>query len=329
VHHSLTDGAGAIELLLNLFDFEREPERSAMLPVPVAGERSPTGLVTSALQRASLHGMSNAARRIGGLVGRAKGVVLDPRGKINGARTMAGSMRRVAKKPPADPSPLLSRRGLDRRLVTLDVPLDGLRAAAKSADCSVNDAYMAALCGALRRYHEALGVSVDALPFAMPISVRTDDDPVGGNRFAGARLAAPVGELDPVERMRTIRAIVRAAVDEPAMNAAKVVAPLLSKLPNSLLGALSSTAAGTDVQASNIVGYSESLYIAGAEINKMYWFGPLPGVAMMVVLISEAGTCYVGVHYDTASVTDTDLFARCLREGFDEVLAVAPASTRT
>jgi diacylglycerol O-acyltransferase len=113
------------------------------------------------------------------------------------------------------------------------------------------------------------------------------------------------------------------------MNAAKVVAPLLSKLPNSLLGALSSTAAGTDVQASNIVGYSESLYIAGAEINKMYWFGPLPGVAMMVVLISEAGTCYVGVHYDTASVTDTDLFARCLREGFDEVLAVAPASTRT
>jgi len=42
---------------------------------------------------------------------------------------MAGSMRRVARRPDASPSPILSRRGLGRGLETLDVPLEQLRAA--------------------------------------------------------------------------------------------------------------------------------------------------------------------------------------------------------
>ena len=107
------------------------------------------------------------------------------------------------------------------------------------------------------------------------------------------------------------------------MDALAAVAPVLCRLPTPLLGVLASSAAGNDVQASNLRGYPEAPYIAGAKIEKTYWFGPLPGVAMMVVLMSQAGTCFVGVHYDTASVSDGELFARCLQEGFDEVLAAA------
>jgi hypothetical protein len=236
---------------------------------------------------------------------------------------MVSSVRRVVAGPPAVPSPLLRRRGLGRRLETLEVPLDELHAAAKAAGCSVNDAYIAALCGGLRRYHDALGVPIDSLPLAMPVNTRAAGDPAGGNRFSGARLAAPVGVVEPVARMRAVRAAVLATVDEPALNPLGVVAPALSRLPTALLGVLASSAAGTDVQASNVRGYPEAPYVAGARIEKTYWFGPLPGVAMMVVLMSQAGTCFVGVHYDTASVSDGELFTRCLREGFDEVLAVA------
>ncbi len=46
---------------------------------------------------------------------------------------------------------------------------------------------------------------------------------------------------------------------------------------------------------------------------------------MMFVLISLEGTGYISVRYDTASVTEFDVFARCLREGFDEVVAVGDA----
>jgi hypothetical protein len=44
----------------------------------------------------------------------------------------------------------------------------------------------------------------------------------------------------------------------------------------------------------------------------------------MIVMLSQTGTCYIGAHYDTASINDHELFARCLRDGFAEVLALAP-----
>jgi diacylglycerol O-acyltransferase len=184
----------------------------------------------------------------------------------------------------------------------------------------VNDAYIAGLCGALRRYHEALGVPVDAMPFAMPVNLRADDDPAGGNRFAGARIVAPVGEPDPARRIARVREQVLTAVSEPAINAMMAAAPLFALLPASMLSALASMASSTDVQASNVPGFPTAPYVAGAKLVKTLPFGPVPGVAMMTVLYTEGGMCYLGINYDTASITEPELFARCVREGFDEVL---------
>ena len=44
---------------------------------------------------------------------------------------------------------------------------------------------------------------------------------------------------------------------------------------------------------------------------------------MMVVLVSRGGYATVTARYDRAAIADQDLFARCLRQGFDEVLALA------
>jgi hypothetical protein len=77
------------------------------------------------------------------------------------------------------------------------------------------------------------------------------------------------------------------------------------------------------VQASNVAFYPGDTYIAGAKVLRHYGIGPLPGVAMMVVLISRGGECSITVRYDRAAVRDEKLFTRCLVEGFDEVLALA------
>jgi diacylglycerol O-acyltransferase len=55
---------------------------------------------------------------------------------------------------------------------------------------------------------------------------------------------------------------------------------------------------------------------------RQYGLGPLPGVAVMVVLISRAGYCTITTRCDRASITDSDLWARCLLAGFDDVLAL-------
>ena len=75
----------------------------------------------------------------------------------------------------------------------LECPLADLKAAAKSAHGSLNDAYVAALLGGLRRYHERHGVHLDDLSMVMPVSLRKADDPMGGNKFAGAYFAARWG----------------------------------------------------------------------------------------------------------------------------------------
>src|SRR5262249_21384081 len=70
-----------------------------------------------------------------------------------------------------------------------------------------------------RRYHERYGARTDRLTVGFPISLRTEDDPQGGNRFTGARFAAPMAEPDPAARIAAVRQFVltaRAAPTAPA-----------------------------------------------------------------------------------------------------------------
>ena len=39
--------------------------------------------------------------------------------------------------------------------------------------------------------------------------------------------------------------------------------------------------------------------------------------------MSYRGVCHIGINTDTAAVPDADVFIECLREGFEEVLALA------
>ena len=153
--------------------------------------------------------------------------------------------------------------------------------------------------------------------------MRVASDPAGGNRFAGARFAAPVGEPDPAERMRLIREFVAAARQEPAIGFLEVLAPAMNRLPASVLTALASKmTTALDVQASNIPGPAHALRLAGARVERIYPIGPRPGVAAMVTMVSYDGICCLGVNADPDSIQDTEAFEACLREGFDEVLAL-------
>jgi len=233
--------------------------------------------------------------------------------------------------PPAEPSPLLRRRSFASRSECLDMPLAALQAAAKNAEGSLNDAYLAALCAALRRYHDAKGMPVVTLPMAIPVSLRSEGDPAGGNRFTGVSLAAPIAETDPVKRIKTIHTQMIMRREEAALDVVSMIAPILSVLPDAVMEVMAGSFTPADVQASNVPGFPGEIYLAGAKILRQYGLGPLPGVAMMVSLVSLGGVCTVSVRYDRASITDAELFAQCLREGFDEVLALggSPAARAT
>ena len=110
--------------------------------------------------------------------------------------------------------------------------------------------------------------------------------------------------------------------DERALDMVGAIAPVVSLLPDSVLESLAGSIVNSDVQASNVPVYAGDTFIAGAKVLRQYGLGPLPGVAMMVVLISRSGYCTITLRYDRASIIDPDLLGCCLLGGFDEVLAL-------
>src|SRR5947208_2889205 len=342
--HAITDGLGGIALFEQVYDTERDPEPRPMPPVPVPRDVSGADLLRDSIRQLPETTFAAGRKLLGRAAGAATRLITQPGATVTEAVGFADSARRVLSPPPAEPSPLLRRRSLVSRTVVLELPLADLRAAAKAvvfpgghggvgppggSRASVNDAYLAALCGGLGRYHEVLGVPVDALPLALPVSLRGADDPASGNRFAGITIAAPAGESDPVERMRQVRQQVIAGRSEPAIDVIGRLAPVLSLLPDEALHEVIDRITPPDIQASNVPGYAQETFLAGARVDRQYGLGPLPRVAMMAILISRAGTCTVAFRYDTASFTAADQLEKCLQAGLDEIVELGRPPARS
>jgi diacylglycerol O-acyltransferase / wax synthase len=342
--HAITDGLGGIALFEQVYDTERDPEPRPMPPVPVPRDVTGNDLLRDSIRQLPESTFTAGRKLLGRAAGTAVRLITQPGATVTEAFGFADSAIRVLRPPPAELSPLLRRRSLASRTVVLELPLADLRAAAKAVDfpgghggvgppggsrASVNDAYLAALCGGLGRYHETLGVPVDALPLTLPVSLRGADDPASGNRFTGVTIAAPVGEPDPVERMRQVRQQVIAGRSEPAIDVIGRLAPVLSLLPDEALYEVIGRVTPPDIQASNVPGYAQETFLAGARVERQYGLGPLPRVAMMAILISRAGTCTVAFRYDTASFTAADQLEKCLQAGFDEIVELGRPPARS
>ena len=317
MHHSTTDGMGGFQLFSQLHSPTREPNpKKPQPPVPLADWATPREIFVEQVGR--------DARALPGVVANVGSLLQSLARPVEAAQSLlrfGASLARVLADPEADGSPLLCGRSLSWRFLALDVGFADLRAAAKSAGASLNDAFLAALLGAFRRYHDELDHPIDKMPIAIPINVRREDDPAGGNRFAGARFAAPVGIVDPRERMEIMGSLVRAARGEPAIDAMALVAPALSRLPGPLISRLAGgLTKANDLQASNVPGFKNDVYLAGAKIERFYGFGPLPGCAAMITLVTHRDTCCIAANVDPAAITEPDRFLRCLGEGFAEVL---------
>jgi len=180
--------------------------------------------------------------------------------------------------------------------------------------------------GGFRRYHERHGAPADRLTVGFPISLRAEDDPQGGNRFTGARFAAAMAEPDPATQIAAVRQFVltaRAASATAGGAIPAALAPALGWLPAPVIAAVSGRLTSTnDVQVSNVPGVPYPVYIAGSRITHMYPFGPLPGCAAMITLISHNKECCIGINTDMAAITDPGGLAEDLRAGLAEVIAL-------
>lgn len=319
IHHSLMDGLGGMQLALLLFDTE------PTLAVADVEEGDGHHAVGSGL---TVNGLLYDGERITGLIGGLAAAAVPaalhtarhPVTSVADAVETARSVVRTVAPVSETLSPIMRERGLNRRLDMIDFDLEDLKRAAATASGSVNDGFLAAVTGGLRRYHERHGAPVDNLRVTMPISIRTPDDPVGGNRITLIRFVVPVGDPDPAERIRELDVRCRAARNERSLPLTNGIAATLNLLPRAVVGGMLKH---VDFVASDVPGFEFPVYLAGARLERETAFGPTIGCSMNVTLLSYNGTCCAGITIDTAAVGDPEVLVECLREGFEEVLVLA------
>jgi diacylglycerol O-acyltransferase len=321
LHHSLTDGVGGVQLAMAILDLGPDPTpREPVAPVPP--QRVPGPLTPWTASAAYDAGLLRSLA--GGLVRHAPGALraglLHPVDTARDVAAMTSSVMRTVRPINQTGSALMAERRLVRHLAVLDVPLADLKNAAHTCDVSLNDAFLAAVTGGLRRYHERHGAEVGDVHVTMPVSLRTDGDAPGGNRITLMRLDMPAGIRRADTRMKAVHGRVQPVRSERSLPYTQAIAGALNLLPRWYLAAM---LRHVDVLVSDVPGVPVPLWLGGAQVTMQYPFGPTIGAGVNVTLMSYVDTCAIGVNADSGAVPDLDVFLECLREGFEEVLAVA------
>ena len=320
MHHALTDGIGAIQIAMTLFDrteqYETRPlpeEPSAAVERSLAGIRDMIGY--EAGQAESV--LTGSMKAVPALIA---GGIRHPVRTLTDALSTAASVYRTVRPISKPGSPIARDRTLDRRLAIHQVPKKALRKAGAVGGGTLNDAFIAGVLGGLRRYHEKHDVPVDQLITSMPISLRTATDPVAGNRLTLMRFGLPAGIEDPADRIRAIHAQTGKMRNEKSLAHTQPIAGALNLMPRWYVG---SVLRHIDFVASDVPGIPIPVFLAGAAVRMQYAFGPTIGAGVNVTLLSYVDTCALGINVDTGAIPDFDVFYDCLVAGFDEVLALA------
>src|SRR5207247_7131226 len=131
------------------------------------------------------------------------------------------------------------------------------------------------------------------------------------NHFTPARFLVPLQLADPAERMHALGELSRAARDEPAVALTDTLAMVLNQLPTAVtttfFGAMLK---GSDFVTSNVPGSPFPLYVAGAELERLYPFGPLSGSAANVTLLLHCCTSFIGIYAYYHYIYKPDRFAQ-------------------
>jgi diacylglycerol O-acyltransferase / wax synthase len=320
-HHVFMDGLALARLHERVLNTSRKHQTDKPTPARKPLRRSPIGVAAQQLGQ-QIIGTPKAL--VGG--GRA---LIKAVGDLRSTADYVSSLARVAGPPPKNPSKIL--RGGSRRMWrfgTMECEFDDLRRAAKASGGTLNDAFVSALLGGLRRYCAANGEDLGDVPISMPVTMRTADNATGGNDFAAAYFLVPSGVDDPAERIRAMRERVHHVRSEPALGFLGAITPILNRTPSGVAAAVLGSVGGAVLTTSSWPGITEDRYMAGARFDRMYVFAPLPGTVLTSAMCTHCGVCCIAMNADGEVFKDLDLLWLSMQESLDEILALGSAPQR-
>jgi WS/DGAT/MGAT family acyltransferase len=196
--------------------------------------------------------------------------------------------------------------------------LDDVKDAARMHGVSVNDVLLAATAGGLRTHLLGLGGPAADVRVLVPVDLR-GGAPVPadlGNRFGIVFVTLPVGEPDPVRRLRSVAASTRRLRTSAEAGATYTLLRLVGAMPAPLrrraVAVLDESASGV---VTNVPGPREPLSLAGCRVDDIVFWVPQVGrISLGVSLFSYAGTVTVGVAVDAGIGVDAAALAEAIED---------------
>jgi len=334
-HHALVDGVSGVDIATVLFDLTPVPDEvdadDGWTPSPVPSD---VELVAE--------GVVGLAKTPFSLAGRALGAIQHPGETIGRAREVAEALGEVvwAGMNPAPDVPLNVEIGPHRRVRWVQSRLGDFKEIKNALGGTVNDAVLAVVAGALRRWLQDRGVRTEGVELRalVPVSIRSDDERGSlGNRIAAMRGPLPVYIDDPVERLRAVQEGMGQLKESKQALGAEVIAGLNEFAPPTLLAQASRLNFSTrlfNLIVTNVPGPQFPLYLLGREMQEIVPIAFLPeNHALAVAIMSYNGKVDFGLLADYDALPDIDAFADHLEESLAELLEAArragKASART
>lgn len=325
MHHATIDGVTGANMMVHLFDFEAaaEPPPEPELPEP---ERVPSDLELVA------HALNSRVRtpfRFVRTVRETGSTVLRiARRRVRGAEGM----------PAPFTAPRTSFNGAitSRRATAFaTISLDDVKAVKKALGVTVNDVVLAVCGGALTRYLDENGEQPEkSLTAAIPVSMHDVSSGGEGVNKVSAMFASLATDVeDPVERVRRINEVSRAAKEEHQaigadflQNWGEFTGPNIGLAMRlySRMGLAERHTPIHNLVISNVPGPPFPLYFGGAKLVSLNPLGPIfDGAGLNVTVLSYLDSIGFGLVACPKAVPDLWRLARHVPDAFDELRKAA------
>jgi len=197
---------------------------------------------------------------------------------------------------------------------------------------TINDAVVAIVTGALRRYLMEKDELPDTPLVAMaPISVRTTDESgTMGNQVSAMTVSMPTTIADPLERLKTVYANTQSSKELTNAIGARTLSDYSQFVPWALAGLATRTASQMSIAnranpaintvITNVPGPQMPLYMAGAQMVALYGMGPVTdGMGIIHPVFSYNGTITISFTSCREMLPDPAFYADCVQSSFDDL----------
>ncbi len=294
-HHALMDGPAMLNLIAQLFDLEPDAEPPPVIqwtPVPPPSGRA---LIANNF-RIATGDLSHGIRRLGHPVRLARAACATLRGGWETVRQGRGA-----------PVTSLNRPiGVERRFAVSSVPLRDVERVAHGSNVKVNDVFLDLVSGGLRAVLLSRGEPVDDVTLHASIAVSmhpAGDGTTLGNKVGTVLVPLPLGEPNPVARLRPIAAGTAVAKSKQR---AVVTPAFMSVLAQwGVTRRFIRRQRMLNVLSTKLRGPAFPLYVAGARVLEIYAAPPIAGnVTVSFAALSYEDDFNISVVADAAAWPD-------------------------